>query len=271
MNLAFLCLAHWSAGEYAQAFTVAREGMAKARERGNTFFLGRLTNTLGWFHHEFGDLPQALAYDQESVELGRASDISNVEISALINVGLDYLALGQYEQARSYFEPTLERVEREASGAHRWRWKIRLLTGLANLAYATGAYEQALHYVGQALREAQATSSQKYVALNWALRGKLAAQVGNAERAGIGLQRALALAETLQSPSLIYPIAYDFGHWRESAGQMQEAKTLYGKAWAMIEMMTQAVGDAALRDALLQSAIAQSIRERLTYLGGSLV
>lgn len=271
MNLAFLCLAHWSAGEYAQAFTVAREGVTKARERENTFILGRLTNTLGWFHHEFGNISQALAYDLESVELGRASDISNVEISALINVGLDHLALGQYEQAWSYFEPTLERVEREASGAHRWRWKIRLLTALANLAYATGAYKQALHSAGQALREAQTTSSQKYIALNWALRGKIAAQVGNAETAESDLQRALALAEMLQSPSLIYPIAYDFGYWRESAGKAQEAKTLYGTAWAMIEMMTQAIGDTALRETLLQSAIAQSIRERLTRLAGSTV
>jgi tetratricopeptide (TPR) repeat protein len=269
MTLAFLCLAHWSAGDYTQAFAVAHEGMTKAQERENTFILGRLTNTLGWFYHEFGDLSRALAYDQESVELGRVPDISNVEISALINVGLDHLALGQYEQARSYLEPTLERVEREASGAHRWRWKIRLLTGLANLAYATGAYEQALHYGKEGLREAQATSSQKYVALNRALRGKIAAQLGNAETAGTELQRAFALAETLQSPSLIYPIAYDLGHWYESIGKAREARTLYGKAWAMIEQMVQAVEDTALRDTLLQSALVQTISERVTRRGGS--
>jgi len=41
-------------------------------------------------HSEFGDVAQAMEYDQESAELGRAYGISNVEISALINLGLDH-------------------------------------------------------------------------------------------------------------------------------------------------------------------------------------
>ena len=56
------------------------------------------------FHYEFGDLAHAIEHDQESLELGRTSHISNVEISALINLGLDYLALGQQARARSYLE-----------------------------------------------------------------------------------------------------------------------------------------------------------------------
>jgi tetratricopeptide (TPR) repeat protein len=68
-NLSFLCLAYWSVGEYSRAFTVYR------------FVLGCLTNTLGWFHSEFGDVSRAIEFDQESMELGRTSRISNVEIS----------------------------------------------------------------------------------------------------------------------------------------------------------------------------------------------
>ena len=48
--------------------------------------------------------------------------------SALINLGFDYLVLGQHARAVSYLEPTLDRVEREAFGHHRWRWKMRLCT-----------------------------------------------------------------------------------------------------------------------------------------------
>ena len=40
--LAFLCLAAWSAGHYAQAFTVWREGMQKAQARDSKFIIGRL-------------------------------------------------------------------------------------------------------------------------------------------------------------------------------------------------------------------------------------
>lgn len=98
------------------------------------------------------------------MELGRANQIPNVEISALINLGYDYLALGQYDQASAYFVPTLERVEPDAFGLHRWRWKIRLLMGLAEHATLTDAYTQALQYVNAGLAEAQATSSKKYIA-----------------------------------------------------------------------------------------------------------
>jgi tetratricopeptide (TPR) repeat protein len=268
LTLAFLCLAHWSVGAYAQALTVWREGMAKAQERENRFIWGRLMNTLGWFHYEFGDLAHAIEHDQASLELGRTSHISNVEISALINLGLDYLALGQPAHARSYLEPTLERVEREAFGSHRWRWKIRLLLGLAELASTTGAYEQALRYVEAGLTEAQATSSQKYVAKGWGLRGKLLAWLGDRDAAGAELRRALTLAEQLHSPALLYPLTYDLGQWYETIGQEQEAAALYGQAKAAIEHMATAVEDDTLRASLQQSALVQAIYTHAAHLSG---
>jgi tetratricopeptide (TPR) repeat protein len=59
-SLAFLCQACWSAGHYAQACTMLREGMTKAKERTNRFIGGRLTNTLRWFHHELGNAARAV-------------------------------------------------------------------------------------------------------------------------------------------------------------------------------------------------------------------
>src|SRR5262249_1073574 len=147
-----------------------QEGIAKAQARQNSYFLGRLLNTWGWLHSELGDSVHALDYDQESTEIGRTQRLANVEISALVNLGHDYLALGQHDRAHAYFTSTLDRVQREAFGSHRWRWQIRLLLGLAELSYTTADYNQALRYVDEGLKEAQRTSSQKYVALGWALR-----------------------------------------------------------------------------------------------------
>ena len=145
---------------------------------------------------------------------------------------------------------------------------LRLLIGLAELSYTTGDYDQALRYVEEGLKEAQRTSSQKYVALGWALRGKIIAKLGDTEAAGSELQRAFTLADQLQSPSLIYPIAYDFGQWNESTGKEREATTLYGKAKATIEQMITAVEDETLRSTFRQSALVQDIYERATRLGG---
>jgi tetratricopeptide (TPR) repeat protein len=265
--LAFLCLAYWSAGNYVQALHVVHEGMTKARERENRFVLSRLTNTLGWFHRECGDVSRAVELDHESMELGRRYGIPHVEISALVNLGSDYFALEQHARACSYLESTLERVEREAFGSHRWRWKIKLLIGLAELSYSTGAYDEALRYVEEGLQEAQRTSSQKYIALGWALRGKTAAKFGDADAAGADLQRAFRLADRLQSPSLLYPIAYNLGHWCETTGKEQKAARLYSRAKAAIEHMATAVEDQALRSIFLQSALVQAIYERAAHLG----
>jgi tetratricopeptide (TPR) repeat protein len=268
VNLAFLFLAYGSVGQYAQAFRTGQEGIAKAQARQNRYILGRLLNSWGWFYRELGDNVHALAADQESLEIGRTQRLPNIEISALLNIGLDYLALGHPERAESYLAPTLERVEREAVGAHRWRGKIKLSLGLAKLSYTTREYEHAFRYVEEGVKEAQRTSSQKYVALGLALRGKLIAKLGDTETAGTELQRAFSLADQLQSPSLLYPIAYDLGQWYETMGKEREVAALYGKAQAIIAQMAMAVEDEALRSTFLQSALVQEIQDRAARLDG---
>jgi class 3 adenylate cyclase/DNA-binding winged helix-turn-helix (wHTH) protein/tetratricopeptide (TPR) repeat protein len=258
-TLAFLCQATWSAGHYAQALTMLHEAMATAKERQNAFFVGRLTNTLGWFSREFGEVSRAIELDHASMELGRASSISNVEISALVNLGLDHLALGQYERALASLSPTLERVQHEAFGVHRWRWQMKLLIGLAEVHYAMGAYEHALGFVEQGLEQAQATGSQKYVAKAWALRGKILTASGQRAAGGRELQRAFRLVEQLRSPSLTYPIAYDLGQWFETTGNERRAMALYGKAKATIEHMLAAVEEPSLQASFRQSRPVQTI------------
>jgi hypothetical protein len=124
-----------------------------------------------------------------------------------------------------------------------------------------------LRYVEEGLKEAQATSSQKYVAKAWALRGKSLAALGNSEAAGAELQRALALAEQLQSPALLYPIADDLGQWYEKIGKERESAALYSRAKAAVEHIVAAVEDQALRSVFLHSPLVQAIYERAAQLG----
>ncbi len=266
-NLAFLCLEYESLGDYGQAFTVLYEGMAKAKERKNKFILGRLTNTLGCFHRELGDFSRALELDFESMEIGRMHRIDNVEISALINLGFDHFALGQHERALSYLEPTLERVEREAFGSHRWRWKAKLPIGLAELSYVAGAYEQALRQVDEGIKVAQESSSQKYVVKGQTLRGKIVTKLGDSDAAGTELQRAFTLADQLHSPTLVYPAAYDLGQWYETTGQEREAAVLYGKAKAAAEHIATTIEDEDLCAIFLKSAPVQAIYDCAARLG----
>ena len=52
ISLAFICLAQIGLGDYRDAIVTIDEGLAKARERNNSFIVGRLTNTLGWLYQE---------------------------------------------------------------------------------------------------------------------------------------------------------------------------------------------------------------------------
>ena len=263
LDLAFLSLAQVSLGNYSEALNTIQEGMTKAEERENKFVACRLPNHLGWIHSLFGDFSRAEEYDQESAELARTYGIAFVEISALINLGADYFELGQYERARSHLEPLIERIEIGEYRAHKWIWKPRLLNVLAEACHAMGDHEEALRYVEEGLSVAVASSLQKRMAKGWALRGRILAHLGNTDAGGAELQRAFALAEQLDSPSLYYPIAFDLGQWYEVAGQEREAAELYGKAKATVERMATAIEDEVLRSIFLQSAPVQAIYESL--------
>jgi hypothetical protein len=106
------------------------------------------------------------------------------------------------------------------------------------------------------------------MALGWAWRGKIVSKLGDAATAGAELQRALALAEQLQSPSLVYPIAYDLGQWYESTGKARQAAALYSQAKTTIERMATAVEDDMLRATFVESALLQTINASVTRLGG---
>src|SRR5262249_37589084 len=127
MALAFRCLALIGLGEHREGLRVVRDGLGKARERGNLFILGRLTKPLGWIHQELGDFRTALAHDREAVAIGREAKNGNVEISALINLAYDHLNLGDTGSALPMCEETLARVDKQGFGAHRWRWSNHLV------------------------------------------------------------------------------------------------------------------------------------------------
>ncbi len=259
---AFVCQAEWSLGNYAHAFMLVQQTMAQAAERENQFIQGRMLNTLGWFHQEFGDFATAIAYNQQSVELGRSTGVNHVELSALINLSYDYLLFGEYGRAQALFNSTLERVEREGVGSHKWQWQMKLLIGLAELAFATGNHEQALHHVEAGLNEAQAAHCQKYVVKARVLLGRVLMQLGEQRAAGEALHRASALATTLRSPALLYPAVSALGSWHAAVGNEAEAALHQGQVKTIIIQMATAIADDALAATLMDSVPVQIVLAR---------
>jgi hypothetical protein len=136
---------------------------------------------------------------------------------------------------------------------------MKLLIGLAEVHYAMGAYEHALHAVEEGHEQAQATTAQKWLAKAMALQGKILIALKHQEAGGRALQQAFRLVEHLHSPSLTYPMAYDLGQWFEMIGNEPQAAALYGKAKATIRHMLTSVDDPVLQTAFQRSGPVQAI------------
>jgi class 3 adenylate cyclase/tetratricopeptide (TPR) repeat protein len=248
LAMAFRCLAHVGLGEYAQAFVVIRDGLDKARERSINFNIGRLTNSLGWLHQELGDFRRAVEHDQEGVDLGVRYRIPNVEISALLNLGIDHVHLGAPDKALALLETVTGRLE-AAFGAHRWRWIMRLGTPVGEALIAMGRPEQALPHLETAMATARATGSRKYIAKILALRGEIAASGGDWARAEAELAEALRIAREIAYPTLTWQAAHALGRALVAQERGEEALAAMRLGVETIENVQARIPDATLLEA----------------------
>ena len=247
-------------GLYREAWDVLNAGRPLARDRQNHFIYGRLTNTLGWLHQEFGDYPGARELDRESADVGARIKNGNVEISALINIGFDDLALGEPQRALELFAQTAERA-RKAFGAHRWRWSIHLAFGLATVLIALGRDGDALTEIGRGLAEAEATQSRKYVGWFLTRRGEVALRAGDAAAATRHFEGALATARGIGYPTLTWQAADLLARARMKTADVEGARDAVTVAGQTIARIAESAPDPALRQALWQWSRVQEAQE----------
>jgi len=262
LALAFRCVAHVGLGEYAEALGVIEAGLPKARERNLNFNIGRLTNTRGWLYQELGDFQRSAEYNREGASLGEQFKTPNVEISSLINLGLDHVHLGDPRRALSLMEETLGRLE-NAFGAHRWRWGIRVVIPLAEALMALGEPEKALAHLERGLVNARSTGSMKYVARIHALRGAIALGARDWTRAEGDLGEALRIARDIAYPTQTWQAAHLLARAQAGRGRVEEAFGTAGLAVETIDQVAGRIPDEAMRKTFLGWSQVQAVREDL--------
>jgi tetratricopeptide (TPR) repeat protein len=253
------CLAYIGLGEFAEAITAINDGLTKARDRDNTFIVGRLTNTLGWLHEELGDFQRAIEYDRDSAELGQRIKNSNVEISALINLGFDYLHLGEPEKARTQLEATLSRAEK-GFGAHRWRWAMHLCACIAETHLGLGDPERALTQVERGFIEARTTGSMKYIARFHALCGEIALAARQWSQAEADCREALRIAQQISYPTLTWQAAHLLARSQAGQSNLEAAVATVQLAVETIDAVAARIPDPALRETFLAWPRVQAVR-----------
>jgi class 3 adenylate cyclase/tetratricopeptide (TPR) repeat protein len=243
------CFALIGRGHYRAAYDVLAHGRTLARERQNHFMFGRMTNTLAWLRQEYGDFAGALELNRESRDIGQRIKNGNVEISALIDLGFNDLALKGPRPALALFEETLERA-RKAFGAHRWRWSIHLAFGLTTALTLLGRDGEALAQANRGLAEAEQTESLKYVGWFHARRGELALRGGDAAAAADSLDRAVAIARRIGYPTLTWQAADLLARARVLLGEAEQAEAAARLARETVDVIAAAAPESSLAETL---------------------
>jgi tetratricopeptide (TPR) repeat protein len=257
-----LGLAHIGRGLYAEARAVLDDGLVKARERKSHYNAGRITNSLGWFHQEFGDFRRALELDREAAELGRHHKIGNVEVSSQLNVGGDFVRLGEPGEALTLLGGIVEAVEK-GRGSHRWRWDMRVSVGIAEALLALGRGDEALTWIERAASTARSTGSAKYLGKCHALRGEIAILGGRWEDAVTELDHAVAFGRRIEYPTLTWQAAHLLARAQAAAGKVEEAAATARLALETIDLVLARAPEPALRRTFTEWARVQTAREEL--------
>jgi tetratricopeptide (TPR) repeat protein len=231
-----LGLAHIGRGLYAEARAALDDGLIKARERKSHYNVGRITNSLGRLHQEFGDFQRALDLDREAAELGWRHRIGNVKVSSQLNLGGDLARLGKSGEALTLLAGIVGAVEK-GHGSHRWRWDMRVSAGIAEALLALARGDEALPWIERAASTARSTGSAKYPGKCHALRGELAILGRHWDDAVTELGQALAIARRIEYPTLTWQAADLCARAQAAAGRLEEAAATARSAIETIDLV----------------------------------
>ncbi|TEU20147.1 MAG: tetratricopeptide repeat protein [Anaerolineales bacterium] len=240
-------------GAYEAAFAAFTRSLELAKTVDDKTFIAQTPNMLGWLHQQLCNYERAQVFDQESLELARRWGKTPVEISALINLVLDTLHLGDPERALADLEIIQTRITHEAIGFHAWRWRLRLLhtRGLCRLALAEP--EEALGLAEEGLALARIAAARKYVALNHELKGAALADLGKTVEAMAELETAVSLADTIHYQPLRWAGRYQLAKLYRQSNREQEARAARWEAGNIIQAIAAQLTDESLRAAFLNA------------------
>lgn len=245
-------------GHYEEALATLKEALRLAEEAGDRYFLPRLPNTIGWVYSELGELAQAEEWNRRSIAVGRQTGWLEAEANARVNLGSDAIFRGNHRRAREEFERAAALIDRDEWFT--WRYRMRLLIGLGELALLDGAPERALAFARQALSLAEPTSSRKHAGRAWLLSGRaLLAANAPPEEALVPMQRARNLARSTGYPPLLWTSGAELAQLHSRLGHEAEAAACRGEAVVSVKTVADGIGDPSLRRSLLGTSTVHAV------------
>lgn len=244
-------------GDYSLALEAFQRSEEKAHIAGDRFLLAQVFNMRGWIHRELCDYENALDYDEYGVDLSIQWDKPSPEISARLNVCLDWLQLGDPQKALGMLEKIENQISSGSFGFHSWRWKIRLLHARGLCLLALDRPENVLDLAEEGLQLAESSAIRKYITLNHELKGMILAKMRRDDEAIASTARAISLADEIQYQPSRWASRYRLADLYHKNGHIQEANNTISEAKRIIQTIATRLEDEALRATFLKAAFYQ--------------
>jgi tetratricopeptide (TPR) repeat protein len=254
-------------GQYQKAMDTLSQGRAFGLEIGDHITTPKVMNTLGWGFHELCQYERAIRANQESLEHLRTLDhsgnssIYEAECQAEVNLGEDYLALGNYEIARQWLEDVRKHSKQPEYHWARFRWKARCLLTLGELALAQGDTLKAQADLDEVRADGwlDGFPIKKYQVRAARLQGNIHAALGKATDAVQELGLALERAEALGFPTPLWQTLRSLGDLYRSQGMSAEARSHFGKAREIVQGIADSLTDEELKRGFLTSSTTRDL------------
>ena len=260
---------HWALlgygglGEYDEALRALEELSRFGPEIGARHFVAMVQNHRGWLYRELCNFEKALHYDMEGVRESQRLEDPECEIFSLLNCVGDCIGLGDYNKAREYLNLVKEKRELKQYQVRGWRYTMHLTAYESELARIEGEFDKAIESAEETLSQGEKTQAKKYMAIGWRLKGEALIGMGRLEEAVACLEKARELADVMSHPPLMWKSRYLLGRVQREKGRLDEAKTLFEGAQAIIEKMASKVSDAEVRATFLASQPVQAVHAAL--------
>jgi class 3 adenylate cyclase/tetratricopeptide (TPR) repeat protein len=258
-------LARCGKGEYEAALVSLKDALELSERLGNKAVKCRVLNTLGWVYGELYNLEPAIRYNQEGAEA--AYKIGDPEIirNAEINLGDNYLHLGDIEQAQQYLEKVYRDSQRRGVWGEewtKWRYLQHCCHSLGELWLTKGDAEKTLQFAAECLQLAEPTKSRKNIVKGWRLQGQAYCLQGKLAEAEAVLQKVFALAKEIGNPPQLWKTYQALGELYEKQGATVQARSAYASATEVIDRVASQLQDQEIKQTFLSARQVQEIQER---------
>ncbi len=249
----FLGLTLANLGRVSEAFAVLSCAMDIAKRNGETFWLSRMPNALGWIHREMQEFEGAEAFDREGAAIGHDAGFGEAEVNSAINLAMDHLQSNDQASVCSAMKTATSLLSHDAW--FRWRFEIRFLHVRAEQKLArTDAIVL--------LEKATQYGAHKYIIIARTLLSRIAMLSADFDTAAEEIKAACAMLKRYPALLCAWRAHAMLGRIEMQCGNPDAGITAYRLAVSNIRYIADHIDDKRLRNIFLSSdAIRDVLRD----------